>query len=271
MNNRISIIGCGWLGLSLGRNLASEGYAVKGSTTRSEKLPLLKEAGITPYLFQLTPDPTDDLAILSETDILIINIPPGKSDGGSDFYLRQMQSLITAIKKQGVQKVIFTSTTSVYPQNNQTVTEEDAIRIQSPHSNMIWLDIENLFSRETTFKTTIIRFSGLMGGEYQPGRYSRGRTLDGPDSPVNMIHQDDCIGIIKAIIQQDVFGETFNASADIQPTRRELMEASCAILGLPDPVFSNTDKPYRRVNCHKLKQQLGYRFVHPNPLTAIGK
>lgn len=264
-------MGCGWLGLPLGQQLATQGYQVKGSTTRAEKLPLLKNAGITPFEVELMPDPKGNLPALLETDILVINIPPRKGDGLPEFYLRQMRSLITAIKEQAVKKIIFTSATSVYPQNNQSVTEADAVKIQSPHSGLIWLDIENLFAHETAFETTIIRFSGLMGGEYQPGRYSSGRTLDGPNSPINMIHRDDCIGIIKTIIEQDLFGETFNASADIQPTRRELMEASCYALGLPEPVFTEISKPYRRVDCGKLKQQLGYRFIYPDPLTAIGK
>ena len=271
MNKRISIIGCGWLGLALGRVLAARNYQVKGSTTRSEKKMTLTKAGISPFLLRLSPQPEGDLQGLLDTDILIINISPGKGDGLPNFYQRQMQTLISNIKQRSVKKIIFISTTSVYPQNNSLVSEKDAIRIKSPHSGIIWLDIENLFTREKSFQTTIVRFSGLLGGDYQPGRYCSGKILDGPDAPVNMIHRDDCTGILHAIIEQNIFGETFNASADTQPSRRALMNASCKQLGLPEPAFSSETKPYRRVDSSKLKQQLAYQFVYPDPLKAIGK
>lgn len=271
MSSRISIIGCGWLGLALGEHLVAGGYRVKGSTTRKEKKPALAKAGIRPFLFRLNPEPEGDLQELLDTDILVINISPKKGDGLPDFYLRQMQVLIQAIKQQSVRKIIFVSTTSVYPLNNSMVSEPDAIRIKSRHSGIIWLDVENLFIRETAFRTTVLRFSGLMGGDYQPGRQSSGKTLDGPDTPVNMIHRADCIGIINTIIKQEVFGEIFNASADVQPGRRALLTASCQQQGLPAPEFSDTEKPGRRVSNSKLKQHLDYQFIYPDPLAAVGK
>ena len=110
-----------------------------------------------------------------------------------------------------------------------------------------------------------------MGGDYQPGRYFSGRELGGADDPVNMIHREDCLRISEAIIKQDVFGETFNASADEHPTRRALYTRSCALMGIEPPIFKDEPRPYRIVNCDKLKQQLGYQFVYPDPLEALDK
>ena len=45
----ITILGCGWLGLSLAQALVKEGYAVKGSTTTEEKLEQLQYAGVEPF------------------------------------------------------------------------------------------------------------------------------------------------------------------------------------------------------------------------------
>ena len=270
MSKTISILGCGWLGLPLGERLVKAGYQVKGTTTREEKIDDIRSAGMTPAVVRFTPEVEGDLSDILDTDILFINIPPGKGDGQPRFYFRLINNLIPLIEQAGIRKVIFIGATSIYPQENKPVTEKDAIHINSPHSDTAWLDIETLFTDNPNFATTILRFSGLMGGRYQPGRYFSGKELGGADDPVNLIHQEDCIGIIEAIIEQDVFGEVFNASADKHPTRRELYTRSCEVLGIEPPIFKAEPRPYRLVNCDKLKQQLGYQFVYPDPMEALG-
>ena len=52
-NIKISILGCGWLGLPLAKKLIENGYEVKGSTTSESKLELLKNAGISPYQIKM--------------------------------------------------------------------------------------------------------------------------------------------------------------------------------------------------------------------------
>ena len=158
----------------------------------------------------------------------------------------------------------------MYPANNSEVKEEDAVHMLSPHSDTAWLEIENLFTNNPNFEATILRFSGLIGGSYQPGHYFSGREMGDANGPVNMIHRTDCINIVMQIIQQDVFGDTFNASADEHPTRREFYTKSCELLGIALPIFTDTAMPYRIVNCDKLKKTLGYQFIYPNPLLALG-
>ena len=51
--NKISILGCGWLGLPLAKSLLSKGHEIKGSTTSESKLEMLKNAGILPFQIQL--------------------------------------------------------------------------------------------------------------------------------------------------------------------------------------------------------------------------
>ena len=50
----VSILGCGWLGTSLGISLIDEGYSVKGSTTKTEKLTLLEAHDIEPFIIDIT-------------------------------------------------------------------------------------------------------------------------------------------------------------------------------------------------------------------------
>ena len=63
---KISILGCGWLGFPLAKALLSKGFSVKGSTTSIEKLAVLENVGIVPFLIalsenEITGDVTDFL------------------------------------------------------------------------------------------------------------------------------------------------------------------------------------------------------------------
>jgi len=268
--NRISMIGLGWLGLPLAQQLMQRGFQVKGSTTSDDKCQQLRRQGIDAHWFALTPEMQPSASPLFAADIAVVTIPPQRREGEPQYYLRCLQALANTIALSPIQKLIFTSATSVYPLNNGEVREEDACRIESPFSDTPWLDIEQVFTRASEFESTIIRLAGLIGGDYQPGRYFSGKPLAGADDPVNMIHRDDCIGIISEVIAQNAWQQVFNASACEHPSRRALYSASCKMAGLPLPEFSNQPRPYRLVNCDRLKQQLGYRFKYPNPLDALG-
>ena len=50
---KISILGCGWLGLPLAKALLKKKFHVNGSTTTVEKLDVLKDEGINPFLIDI--------------------------------------------------------------------------------------------------------------------------------------------------------------------------------------------------------------------------
>ena len=122
----ISILGCGWLGLPLAQTLLGRGYIVKGSTTQEEKLATLEERGITPYLIRFSPQINDDYqADFFDSEVLIVNIPPKRNEEVIEVYPRQIASLLRAIERSPMKKVLFVSSTSVYPNVNRLVQESD--------------------------------------------------------------------------------------------------------------------------------------------------
>ena len=74
---KISILGCGWLGFPLAKALIENGFSVKGSTTSTDKLTALENAGITPFLIEIGEKRIngDVDQFLDQSQILIINIP----------------------------------------------------------------------------------------------------------------------------------------------------------------------------------------------------
>lgn len=257
-NKVISILGCGWLGKPLGKVLVDDGYSVKGSTTRNENVAALAEAGIIPFVFNVDEPLDHDVThAFFNTDILIISLPHRARAGKADEYLQQIRNVTARVARTKVKGVILISTTSVYPNLNRVVSEEDA----DPQN--VFVDAERIV-RDSGIPNNIIRMAGLFGPGRHPGRFLSGkREVSGGDIPVNLIHLDDCIGIIKSLIENDVWNEVLNACADDHPTRDKFYTQAAIELGLEPPVFSdNRQADYKIVSNERLKSVLRYEFIH---------
>jgi len=265
----VSILGCGWLGLPLGKHLRNRRFSVKGSVTNPEKFGLLRTSGVVPYRIVLDDSDikVDDPAFF-ETDVLIISIPPRRIDGIERVFPAQIAQLIPIILKAGIQKVIFISSTSVYPENLQTAIETDEL-IPDKASGKACLYAENLFKNLTDFKTTVIRFGGLIGADRNPARFLLKSDRAIANIPVNLIHQDDCIGIILAILEQDIWGETLNACCPEHPLKKDFYGKAAQISGLPEPRISDHSEAYKVIDSSKLQRLLNYEFKYPSPMDYL--
>lgn len=266
MKGIVSIIGCGNIGLPLARLLVKDGFLVKGSTTRKSKLSALRQAGIQPFLINLNEESDRLLADLINADIVVITFPPRYSQKSRKSYEDQLHFISQKLQTAKIEKVIFTSSTGVYPQNNNWVTEEDAAIIASRFTDTPILTLERIFSQHKDFKTTILRFAGLMGPSFNPGLRLAGRELKGANNLINMVHQDDCAEIMYKIIRRDIWGETFNVVADQHPTKRDYFNRICDLQGLARPNYIEGQSAFRIVSNDKLKKTLGYQFLFPDPL-----
>ena len=201
---KISLLGCGWLGFPLAINLISKGFQVKGSTTSQDKLAIFREAGIDPFLIQFNTSSNDpDLHDFLDADILIISVPPGRrSIDGIANYRKMAKTIIDQLRISKVSKLIFISSTSVYPDSNATLTEFSAVDPET-ESGMVIKETEDLLSG-LDMKVILLRLSGLIGPKRMPGRFFAGKTnVPNGLAPVNMIHQDDVISLINCLIESE--------------------------------------------------------------------
>lgn len=279
---RISILGCGWLGLPLGRRLAERGHRVRGSTTSPEKLPALRKAGIEAHLLRLAPAlQADEADAFFGADVLVLSVPPPRRRNDARAYYRlQINAVAERLGGAPVRHVLFCSSTGVYPDaGGGEVTEEDATPGRVPEraaaglreTGRALLDAEGLLVEADGFQTTILRLAGLYGPDRAPGRFLAGRTrVSGAGQPVNLLHQADALGLIESVIEQDAWGEIFNACADAHPTRRAFYTAAARALGLDPPVFSDEEGGGgKTVSNRKAKEKLGYAYEHPDPMADL--
>ena len=271
---QISILGCGWLGLPLAKSLIEKGFSVNGSTTSVEKIAVLENAGIHPFLVSLSAvEVLEETKIsienfLQNSDVLIIDIPPKLRGDSSENFVAKIQNIIPFIEKSLVEKVIFVSSTSVYADDNSIITEETKPNPDTESGRQL-LEAEQLLQSNKNFQTTILRFGGLIGEDRHPIKFLAGRKdIENPEGPINLIHQIDCIGIIEAILkhpetsgQIDKSSEVFNAVAPFHPTRKEYYTQKAIELDLPLPEFEVSKTSIgKTILSDKVESVLNYTF-----------
>ena len=271
---KISILGCGWLGFPLAKKLIEIGFEVKGSTTSENKLNILKSDNIEPFLLELSETKISDSVteFLFDSEILIINIPPGlrkiKEATSEKTFLNKIKNLIPFIENSTIKKVLFISSTSVYAETASisTVTEESIMNPDTESGKQL-VEVENILLKNLHFNSAIIRFGGLVGEDRNPINMLAGKTnISNPEAPINLIHQEDCIGIICEMLNQvqhdNVRNETFNAVAPNHPTRKNYYTEKAKQLHLIAPLFNQNETNIGKiVSSKKLEKVLGYRFI----------
>lgn len=261
----IGILGCGWLGLDLGKRLVKLGYAVKGSTTSKDRIDLIKNENIQPFIIKLseTEIKGDIHQFLSNCDILVIAVPPGLRRNPHKNYVKEMTWLSKPILKSSVKYLLYISSTSVYKDEIGFPT----VYSDTPPNNLSnsakqLIAVEEILSSIADVSTTILRFSGLIGEDRHPGYYLQGKTnLANPFGPINLIHKTDCINIILQIIQKEIWGTIFNAAYPLHPNRKSYYTEFCKKHNLPQPVFIVSGNSKGKViDSSKLLETLNYSF-----------
>lgn len=260
---RISIVGCGWLGLPLGEHLAKAGHTVLGSTTSTDKLSILQEKGITPFLFKLIPMPSgDNFNELFKTDLLFVNIPPGRKKNTPEFYEEQVKYLSYLINQHQVPRVIFISSTSYYPSTNDWVDTSTPYDFEKGSSKAV-VQAEKQISKVTS-ELLILRCGGLMGGDRIPGKWFSGKPTAGASTPVNYIHREDIIALTEDLINRPSWEQPIlNVANPNHPTRKEVHEAMAKKYSFAPPLWQSPE-----TTSHKLiKSDIDPAILqYPSPL-----
>lgn len=241
MKNTIGIIGCGWLGFPLAKSLIHVGYNVHGSTTNKNKLDALEKEGIKPFIVILGEESVSgSLAeFLDQVDILIINIPPRLRGNYKENYVLKMNLLHNEMVKSNVKKILFVSSTSVYGASEGEVTE-DTFPMPVTESGRQLVEAEKIFQNDKSIQTTILRFGGLIGPNRHPITMLSGKKgLSDGNVPVNLIHLDDCIHLIKTVLENNWWDQIFNGVYPDHPLKRDYYYQMADKNMLPRPQYLN--------------------------------
>jgi len=273
MAKKVSILGCGWLGFPLARHFCEKGWTVKGSTTGEDKVNRLKEAGIIPYLIQLNPlYKGNSMEAFLDSELLIINIPPSLRKQTENYHVEQMEGFMKHIRSSRVRKVIYISSTSVYPDLNREVLEEDVTSIEQAESKTLF-QAEEIFRTEKSLEVVIVRCAGLAGYDRNLVKHFAGKKdLLFGNAPVNLIHRDDVIGIVYELIEKGMWNRTYNISAPEHPLRKDLYSLLAVRYGYEPPQYVDSDKSaFKIISIKKLQKDLNYTFKFTDPREFLYK
>jgi len=280
MKERVLIIGCGYVGLPLGAELARQGHEVFGLRRTTSAAAALHAVGITLLPGDITQPET--LQMISQPFDWVVNCA---ASGGGDaaayrqLYLQGTRNVLAWLATRPLLKYVYTSSTSVYGQDDGSWVDESSAAEPSTDTGRILVETESLLrtaADERNFPAVILRLAGIYGPErgYWFKQLLQGEARisgDGKRS-LNMIHRDDVVGCIIAALRQAQAGGIYNAIDDEPVTQVEFFRWLCNRLNKPMPpcVSPNTESEGKRgvtdkkVSNHKLKRELGYRFKFAN-------
>lgn len=192
--SRILIAGCGYVGARLAALLAADSHEVWGLSRNPSGLP----DGVRPFAADL--GEAETLSVLPEGLDYVAYTAAADATTDADYkrvYVGGVKSLGRALEQQGQrpERVLFTSSTGVYAQNDGEWVNEDSPAEPASFTGARLLEGERAW-RDFEYPVCVLR----LGGIYGPGRSRlleqarRGEGATHSDQPsyVNLIHRDDC-------------------------------------------------------------------------------
>lgn len=261
----ITILGAGWLGFPLAVALQKAGHTVKASTTSSEKMKSFEDHHL--HAFHINLDETESseklLSFLQGTDILIITVPPAFRADPNDNYVNKITGLIPFIEQSGIKEVMFTSSTTVYISTSGEVDETTVLEPVSVMDKQI-IEVENHLLQNTLFNTCILRLGGLIGEDRHPVYFLAKRdVIEEANEPVNMVHREDIIRYIEAIVKHPVPNEIFNIVAPVMEDKRTFYSKAARELNVTLPPFKDNANPkMRRVIGSKIAKRYDIAYYN---------
>ena len=249
MEKRITLIGCGWLGLPLGISLKNKAYTVFGSAQHPEKVEYLTNLGLRGFLYSednLTNIPSE----AKQSAILIINFPPSKS---SD-YAKQIQVLIDQFSAKT--HVIFTSSTSVYKDIDGQVDEQGELNETHP----VFLAEQSVINSNHAY--CIFRLAGLIDENRHPIKFLSGRETQNALGKVNLVHKNDVISAIQTQLSSIKWNTVYNVSSPEHPSRRDYYTKCADLRGLAHPIFTSNGSDGKEISSEKMSKSLDFQFNH---------
>lgn len=276
---RVLIIGPGYIGLPLAIQLSTHGNEVFALRRNADSGDGLRRNGLTPLLADITRP--EQLACLPSAFDWVVNCVSSSGGTALDYcsvYLEGNRNLLARLSDCPPDKFVFTSSTSVYGQTDGSEVNEFSPVTPAAETAKVLLNAEKVLleaNRSSGFPAIILRLAGIYG----PGRgYWFKQVLSGEaklegngERFLNMVHRDDAVGAIIAVLERGKAGEVYNLCDNEPVCQRDLFEWLSQRLGRPMPLAVPFDSDAsrkrgltnKRVSNQKLRNELGYSFKYP--------
>ncbi|KAB1197022.1 MULTISPECIES: SDR family oxidoreductase [Haloferax] len=279
---RVAILGCGYVGLELARQLVAGGHEVWGVRRSDAGLDAVSETGAT----AVRADVTDAASLTAIPDV--DHVVFAASSGGRGAAAARtifVDGLRTAIdhfaaRDTAPDRLVYTSSTGVYGDHDGDFVDESTPLDPTTDKTRVLAEAERVareYAAERGLDGTVARFAGLYG----PDRYRLERYLDGPvtDGYLNMVHRDDAAGAVAFFLETDRARDDVVLVVDDEPvSKHEFADWLADECDVPRPAKRSkaerldegdlSEAAQRRILTSKRcsndsLRKLGYEFTHP--------
>lgn len=277
------VFGAGYVGGAVAREAVRQGLRVTALTRNATRVSALAADGCEVVIDELASAAWHG-KIPGGADFVLDCVSSG--GGGAEAYQRSyvegMQSILGWAKSSGgVGTLLYTSSTSVYPQSGGARVEEDASTEGAGETSRILIEAENLLrgaAPDAVRRWLILRLAGIYG----PGRHHLldqlrdGETEMGGrgEHRLNLIHRDDVVSAVLAAFAaspEESANEIFNLADNGAASRADVVGWLAAQLGCAAPRFTDSAvvgrravTPDRVIVNDKIKAVLGWRPRYPD-------
>jgi len=243
----VIIFGCGYIGSALAEVLLATGVRVGALTRNVENAARLRELGVREVIVADLDSESwhDQVSGSYESVVNCVSSAGGGIDGYRKSYLEGQRSILKWAKGRAIQSYLYTSSTSVYPQDGGVRVDEDAATEDAPLTGQVLCESERLLAdaADNFGAWYVLRLAGIYG----PRRHYLLDILRSGESVIpgvgdyflNLIHRDDVVSAICTALpcHSSVTSGIYNVSDDQPPSKAELAAWLAAQLGQVPPRF----------------------------------
>ena len=235
---RVAILGCGYVGLELGRQLNPD-HEVVGVRRSDAGVEAIESAGFEAVQADVT-DP-DDLGRVPDADAVVFAASSGGrgAEAAREIYVDGLRTAVEqfAARDDPPERLVYTSSTGVYGDHDGDWVDETTPLDPTTEKTEVLAEAERIateVAEDHGIDGTVARFAGLYG----PDRYRLERYLEGPvtEGYLNMVHRDDAAGAVRYLLETDRGRDDAVLVVDDEPAQKwafaDWLADEC---GVPEP------------------------------------
>ncbi|MFD1563648.1 SDR family oxidoreductase [Haloarchaeobius amylolyticus] len=279
---RVAILGCGYVGLELGRQLAARDHDPIGVRRSDEGVARIEDAGFEAVQADVTD--REALTAVPDVDAIVFAASSGGrgAEAAREVYVEGLQTAVESFgeREHAPDRLVYTSSTGVHGDHDGDWVDETTPLEPTTDKTAVLAEAERIALEEPPeygFEGTVARFAGLYG----PGRYRLKRYLEGPVTAgyLNMVHRDDAAGAVRYLLcGDDARGEVVQV-VDDEPAAKwdfaDWLAEECGVAQPPKQTKAErladddlSDAARRRIltskRCSNEKlRALGYELAYP--------
>jgi nucleoside-diphosphate-sugar epimerase len=279
---RVAILGCGYVGLELCRQLTDRGHDAVGVRRSTAGVSAVEDAGGVGIQADVT-DP-DSLGEVPNADALVFAASSGGrgAEAAREIYVEGLRTVIDhfGARENPPDRLVYTSSTGVYGDHDGGWVDEATPLDPTTEKTRVLAEAERVAlegAADRGIDGTVARYAGLYG----PDRYRLDRYLDGPvtEGFLNMIHRDDAAGAVRYLLTADLARDDVVLVVDDEPVAKwafaDCLADECGVDRPPKQTKAErladgdlSEAARRRIETSKrcsndLLRDLGYEYRFP--------